>query len=127
MNVNRFRFLSDTLAYAVGKTVYKYSRDSVVSVTPISLQVPGKFMLHQNYPNPFNPVTNIEFELPVSGFTVLKIYGVKGDEVKTLLNKELSAGTYRARFDAADLPGGVYFYRIISGEFSETKKMIIIK
>jgi hypothetical protein len=103
----------------------------VIGIQQISSEVPAAFGLSQNYPNPFNPTTNIKFELPVSGFAVLKIYDVIGREVKTLINGQLTVGTYKADFDASQLTSGVYFYRLTvksaSSEWTQTRKMMLVK
>ncbi len=88
---------------------------------------PVTYSLSQNYPNPFNPTTNIKFSIEKSGFVTLKVYNILGQEVATLLNKELSAGSYTFDFDASKLSTGVYLYSIQSGNFAQTKKMILIK
>ncbi len=95
--------------------------------------VPEMFSLGQNYPNPFNPTTNIPFELKEPSHITLKVYDVRGREIKELVNGRWGTGKFIADFDAADFPTGVYFYKIvISGEttkqtFSETKRMLMIK
>ncbi len=89
---------------------------------------PQDFALEQNYPNPFNPVTTIGYILPVAGKVTLKIYNTLGKEIATLLNGEYKeAGRHLLMFDASSLPSGVYFYRIIAGKFSMTKKSVLIK
>ena len=85
------------------------------------------YSLSQNYPNPFNPVTKIRFAIPKSGFTTLKIYDMLGKEFQTLVNKNLQLGTYEASFDGSNLNSGVYFYRLQTGSFTDTKKMLLIK
>ena len=111
-----------------------YNTNFIIGVNNISTEIPDNFSLSQNYPNPFNPVTNIKFKIPLchSGesrnpLVSLKVYDILGKEVKTLVNEILQAGTYSVRFDAGDLPSGVYFYRLKAGDFSETKKMLLIK
>ncbi|MBI2428439.1 MAG: T9SS type A sorting domain-containing protein [Ignavibacteriales bacterium] len=89
--------------------------------------VPTNDELFQNYPNPFNPTTNISFTIQVSGFTSLKIYDMIGKEIYTLLNEKLEPGEYRCRFSAAQLPSGIYFYRLTTPTFSQTNKMAFIK
>ncbi len=129
--INRFRFLSDTLAYAVGSTVYKYSIDSVggtVWVNENQIQIiQGKFFLSPNYPNPFNPSTTIEFLIPTAEFVTLKVYDVLGNEVATLVNEEKPTGSYEINFDASELSSGIYFYKLQTGLFVETRKMILLK
>jgi len=88
---------------------------------------PLTYSLDQNYPNPFNPSTNIRFSIQKAGLVSLKIYNVLGQEVTTLLNGELSAGTYTYSFDASRLSSGIYFYTIHSNNFVQTKKMILLK
>ncbi|MCI0474222.1 MAG: T9SS type A sorting domain-containing protein, partial [Ignavibacteria bacterium] len=90
-------------------------------------EVPKVYSLAQNYPNPFNPVTKINFAIPKQGFVTLKVYDVLGREVSTLVNEVKQVGTYSVDFDASYLSSGVYFYRIESGEFSDIKRMILIK
>jgi hypothetical protein len=103
-----------------------FNRDPI-GITPISTNVPDKFSLGQNYPNPFNPTTNIEFQIPKSGLVNLTIYDALGRKVETLVNQNLCAGTYKADLDASNLVSGIYFYRLSAGDFSETKKMILLK
>ena len=104
-----------------------------ISINPVSGEIPERFSLKQNFPNPFNPVTKIRFEIPqyskvtVNELTLLKVFDVLGREVKTLVNQNLNPGVYEIEFDGSELAGGVYFYRLHSGEFTETIKMILIK
>lgn len=100
---------------------------NVTTVTNIGSEVPEKFSLSQNYPNPFNPVTNIEFSIPNAGLTMLVIYDALGREIEMLVNRELNPGTYSAEWDASKLNSGVYFYKLTSRSFTETKKMILVK
>lgn len=103
--------------------LYKY-------YTPISIQedfTSFNFELKQNYPNPFNPRTVIRFSLPVVSFSSLKIFDIAGREVATLVNEKLSPGTYSVEWNASEYPSGVYFYRLVSGDFVETKRMLMIK
>jgi hypothetical protein len=86
-----------------------------------------EYVLNDNYPNPFNPTTKISFCLANNGFTSLKIYDILGNEISTLIKKELVAGMYNVDFDASDLPSGIYFYRLKVNNFSKTKKMVLIK
>ena len=104
-------------------------------------RLPEKFYLAQNYPNPFNPTTTIKYSIATSsplakgrteeGFVTLKIYDVLGREITTLVNKKQSPGTYTVTFNArsaaGELPSGIYFYRLKTGNFSETKKMILLR
>jgi len=89
--------------------------------------IPDKFGLEQNYPNPFNPETAISYSLPKSGLIKLEVFNTLGKKVETLVNKFKKAGSYRLIFNGSNLPSGVYFYRIITYEFIDTKKMILMK
>lgn len=89
--------------------------------------MPEKFFLGQNYPNPFNPVTNIKVNISKRGFISLKVFDVTGRVAAILIDKEMSAGIYNVDFSAMSLPSGVYFYRMETDNFSDTKKMILIK
>jgi hypothetical protein len=89
--------------------------------------VPAVYALHQNYPNPFNPTTTIRYDLPRDGQTRLTVYNLLGREVAELVNERQSAGRYEVRFEAADLPSGMYFYRLESGGFVQSAKMILMK
>lgn len=88
---------------------------------------PTEYRLYQNYPNPFNPVTKIKFDIPKTAYTTLLVYNMLGQEVMSLVNGTKSAGTYIVDFNAGNLPSGTYFYKLISGNFSEIRKMVVIK
>ncbi len=90
-------------------------------------EVPGSFSLNQNYPNPFNPATNISFGLPEGTNVKLAVYNTLGAEVKILANEYLNPGSYEIKFDASNLPSGIYYYKLTAGDFTQTKKMILIK
>ncbi|MDQ3020950.1 MAG: SBBP repeat-containing protein [Bacteroidota bacterium] len=103
----------------------KYSQS--VGITQISSNVPDRFSLSQNYPNPFNPATVISYQLTVSNYTTLKVFDILGNEVTVLVNEKQNAGTYEVDFDGSNFPSGVYFYKLTTGNFSQTKKMNLIK
>ena len=86
-----------------------------------------EFSLGQNYPNPFNPSTTIKYSIPTSEFVTLKVYDVLGEEVTTLVNEDKPAGSYEVEVNTAGLSSGIYFYKLQSGSFVETKKMILMK
>ncbi len=108
------------------KTV-NYNYGSTIGISNISNEVPEGYSLSQNYPNPFNPSTNLEFGISELGFVSLKIYNTLGKEIATLVNTNLSPGTYKYNFDASGLTSGIYFYTIKAGEFTETKRMLLVK
>ncbi|MFA7288321.1 MAG: T9SS type A sorting domain-containing protein [Melioribacteraceae bacterium] len=90
-------------------------------------RIPVEYSLSQNYPNPFNPSTNIKFALTKTSIASLKVYDILGREVATLVNKELNPGNYNFQFNGSRLSSGIYFYRLQTGEFTQTKKMLLIK
>ena len=93
----------------------------------ISAQSPVAYSLEQNYPNPFNPSTTINYALPVSGNVTLKVYNLIGQEVASLVNEFQREGSYDVRFDASKLSSGVYFYSLSAGNFTQVKKMMLVK
>ncbi len=93
----------------------------------ISSLIPSKYELSQNYPNPFNPTTKINFAIPKQGLVTMKIYDVLGREVRTLVNEVKQAGNYTVDFNATEFASGVYFYKLTSGDFSDIKRMILVK
>lgn len=85
------------------------------------------FKLSQNFPNPFNPSTEIRYHIPKLGLVKLKIYDVLGREVEMLVNENQTAGSHKVTFNSTKLASGVYFYKIYVGDFSEIKKMTLVK
>jgi photosystem II stability/assembly factor-like uncharacterized protein len=130
--------------FAVGRTglIIRYS-DSVVNIGENRINIPSEYRLYQNYPNPFNPITTIKFTIPSVTLrqaqsdirVTLKVYDILGREIATLVNEESAtggAGEYEVIFDShsgnvRNLPSGVYFYQLNAGQFSDTKKMVLIK
>lgn len=112
-------------------TIIKYSQQTDKAglnyYKPVSLEIPKEYNLSQNYPNPFNPETNIKFSIPNNSFVKLTIYDITGKEIASLVNEQLNAGDYSYNFNASDISSGVYFYRIEAGDFTEVKKMMLIK
>ncbi len=98
-----------------------------IGIEPISTIIPGKFSLEQNYPNPFNPETKIKFSVPQRSYVKLSIFDVTGKTVDKLVDESIDAGTYEVKWNATSKPSGVYFYRLETGEYSSTKKMIVVK
>jgi photosystem II stability/assembly factor-like uncharacterized protein len=98
-----------------------------VGVSSNNNEVPNSYILSQNYPNPFNPQTTISFNIPSSGITSLAVYDIMGREVTVLVNEMKTAGRYSVTFDGTNLSSGVYFYKLTSGTFVESKKMLLIK
>ena len=86
-----------------------------------------EFYLSDNYPNPFNPFTTVSYSIPKNGIVILKVYDILGKEVAVLTNEVKEAGNYSVKFDASNLPSGIYFYTLTSGNFIATKKLILLK
>jgi hypothetical protein len=103
------------------------ANDGVTGVEDRNDVVVERFRLEQNYPNPFNPSTTITYQVPENSFVSIKVYDVLGKEVTSLINEEKSVGSYEVEFDATSLPSGIYFYRLQAGNYTTTKKMILLK
>ncbi len=115
-----------------GKNIYRLKQIDFNGTSTISDIVevsftPLQFALEQNYPNPFNPVTVIKYSIPVKQFVELKIFNVLGNEIAKLVSEEKDAGSYSVSFNAADFSSGVYYYKLTSGSFTSSKKMVLIK
>ena len=107
-----------------------YTHNFTVTDSPTGINdenIASDFSLEQNYPNPFNPSTTINFTISEPGFTSLKIFDVLGKEVENLISEEMSAGTHQVTFDAEDQASGIYIYRLVSDNFSSSKRMILLK
>lgn len=100
---------------------------TVTGITHQNSEIPVEYKLSQNYPNPFNPSTTINYSIPTAGNVELVIYNMLGEKVAMLQSGFQQAGNYTASFNASELPSGVYMYRISSGSYSESKKMILVK
>jgi hypothetical protein len=129
-NMRNF-WIENDIAYAVSiRGLFVIDFDDPSHVGSESVSSSELFFLMQNYPNPFNPTTTISYQIPEKGFVTLKVYDVLGNEVATLVNEESAtggAGSYEVEFNATGLPSGIYFYQLRTGEFIETKKMILLK
>ncbi len=101
---------------------FKYS-----NVVEVKLNHPLEFSLEQNYPNPFNPTTVIEYQIPEDSRVVLKVFDILGSEVNVLVNANQPAGRYSINFNGSGLSNGIYYYRLTSSSFIQTKKMILLK
>jgi hypothetical protein len=116
------------LAGTYGRSIWMrdVSGDDPTEVAESS-PTPADFRLYQNYPNPFNPSTTIQFSIPQAGFVTMKVYDLLGKEIKTLVDANLEAGVYSARWDASAAAGGVYFYELHVGDFVQARKLIVLK
>ncbi|NWG29452.1 MAG: T9SS type A sorting domain-containing protein [Ignavibacteriaceae bacterium] len=115
---NKISIYSDIKSIQYGDA-WKIGTEQENSITDYKLQ--------QNYPNPFNPTTSISFSIPKNGFVTLKVYDILGKEVAELVNEIKEAGNYSVTFNASELPSGIYFYTLTSGNFTATKKLILLK
>jgi photosystem II stability/assembly factor-like uncharacterized protein len=118
---------SDNYAVIVGDSGKIYKSDNPIGISNISSEVPNKYNLSQNYPNPFNPTTYIEFSIPKKSHVKLIVFDNRGKEISTLVNENLSIGTFKVNFIGDNLPSGVYFYQMTTESYKLTKKMILIK
>jgi hypothetical protein len=113
-------------ALTPGEIDFLYN-EGTSSVEQLGSTIPNGFKLEQNYPNPFNPSTKINFSIPEASFVSLKIFNSIGEEIERLVAEELSAGKYKYDWNAINIPSGIYFYGLQTENFTETKKMILIK
>ena len=130
-------YINGTTIFAgtLSGTIYKRPLSQMISsVKILSKEVPDKFSLSQNYPNPFNPVTKIRFSITKSqnpnssgSMISLTVYDLLGKQISTLINQQLQPGMYEIDFDGAEYPSGIYYYRLITESFTQTKKMMLIK
>lgn len=126
--LNAVFMVNQNVGYIAGNdgTILKTTNGGI-GIKQISTNVPIDYSLSQNYPNPFNPATNIEFSVPKQGIVRITLYDISGREAAVIANENLQAGTYRADFDGTNFSSGIYFYRMISDDFSKTMKMVLVK
>lgn len=122
-------FPNDSTGYAVGEdgTILKTTNGGVIGIGPVSNKIPSSFHVYQNYPNPFNPGTTIKIDISKQSNVKIIIYDVSGKEIAVLVNEQLKAGSYSIKWNAANYPSGLYFVKMITNEFSDTRKMILLK
>lgn len=123
-NLGYFFALSRLAVATIGQLAF---HSTILKIEESPNLLADDFILEQNYPNPFNPVTTIEFVLPQENYVDLKIYNALGKEITTLVSENLTAGRYQHRWEAGDMAGGVYFYRLTTGGFTETRKMLLVR
>ncbi len=117
----------DTIIVATDKRVYKVWESVLVNTGHEGNFILENFSLSQNYPNPFNPNTIINYSIPTTQYSILKIYDALGNEVATLVNEKKIPGSHSVEWNASNYPSGIYFYKLTAGNFSETKRMILLK
>jgi hypothetical protein len=108
-------------------TVWRRPTAEITTDVESNPKLPQRFALEQNYPNPFNPSTSIKYQIPSTNFVTLMVYDVLGREVATLVNEVKQPGTYMAQWDTSGVASGVYFYRMSTGSFVSTKRMLLMK
>lgn len=128
-NLNSIYMLDSMTGFIVGDVgmILKTTDGGSMFVHQIGTELPGTYSLQQNYPNPFNPATKITFRLSNAGLSSLKVFDILGREVATLVNEQLNPGTYSVEWYAGEYPSGIYFYRLQTGKFTDTKRMTLIK
>jgi hypothetical protein len=127
INANSNNYLTDEAFALMEAGINWLLEDPSAGIEDEVTIAPSEFKLDQNYPNPFNPVTKISFTLKKSGHTTLTVYDILGKEVTTLVDGIVAQGTHVVDFDASNFNSGIYFYKLVSGDFSETRKMMLIK
>jgi len=129
--LNRIRFLNDSIGYACGTGMYKYTTE-LIGVISNNNEIPQIFDLKQNFPNPFNPNTTIQYDIPVGSFLKIEIFNSLGQRIKVVYEGFESAGKYTARWDGTnfareELSSGLYFYKLTAGENVVTRKMVLLR
>jgi hypothetical protein len=112
--------------FHIGFRVARYANLQTIGVNENN-EIIKDFKLYQNYPNPFNPNSKIKMQISKLSYVKLIVYDVLGKEVTTLVNEKLNPGTYEVTFDGSNLPSGVYFYKLVTESFTDTKRMLLIK
>lgn len=114
-------YANNIARYSCSGTITSIGDDNTIDT------IPQQFQLSQNYPNPFNPTTTIRYNIPKAGFVKISVYDILGQQIKVLVNEEKNPGVYEVKFDGKNLASGIYFYTIKTGNFIQSKKMILIK
>ncbi|HAX50166.1 MAG TPA: T9SS type A sorting domain-containing protein [Ignavibacteria bacterium] len=130
--VNRIRFINDTIGYAGGSGVYKYTSEENIGININNNELPLVFDLKQNFPNPFNPDTKIQYEVPVGSWVIIEVFNSIGQKIKVIYEGYESAGSYFTKWDGTNFEGsqvssGLYFYKLTAGKVVVTRKMILVR
>jgi len=129
--VNKVFALDSSYIWTSGvqNSVYRSTNGGgiIIGINNFAENIPKEYSLEQNYPNPFNPVTKIVFNIPEQENVILKVFDMLGKEIQTLVNEPLRGGRYSFDFEGNNLPSGVYYYQLKTGDFIETKKMMLIR
>lgn len=111
-------------------SIVKYKQPGFVPsdvVEEIDNEIPSNYSLEQNYPNPFNPNTTIQFSVPEQSFVKLEIFNSLGEKISTLVSEELNAGNYKYEWNAENLSSGIYYYKLMGDNFTQTRKLVLLK
>ncbi len=125
--VKCFIKINDDIFAGLSSGLCKRSISNIIGLSTVSNTIPLFFSIDQNYPNPFNPVTNIRFNIPVSGEVKIEVFDQLGSLISVPVNEHLGPGVYETKWNAGNNSSGIYFYRLTSGKFTGTKKMILLK
>lgn len=122
-------FINDNTGWICGPhgLILKTTNGGSTWISPISTETPSVYSLSQNYPNPFNPRTNIKFSISKSSDVKITVYDISGKELEVLVNEKLRTGTYHTEWNGANYSSGVYFYTMTAGDFTETKRILLVK
>src|SRR4030095_2592875 len=128
-NLNKFAYdRSKGYALAVGDSGAVIYKDSItLAIEPVGNIIPNDYKLYQNYPNPFNPETEIKFDISKTARVKLILFDALGNVISTLVDEKLPAGTYKVSFNGNDFASGTYFYKLIVNNYSESRKMVLLK
>lgn len=126
-SIHKLIILNSKILTGTSAGIYQRNISDVTGITVISAEVPEVFSLKQNYPNPFNPETKIVYSVPKLSNVKLAVFDAAGRELASLVNQWQNPGTYEVSFDASELSSGLYFYKITADEFTDTKRMILVK
>ncbi len=110
-----------------GQSIWRRPLSEIIGIKTTSTEIPSAYSLEQNYPNPFNQSTMFNVQCSMAGMVKVSVYDISGKEVATLLNEKLQPGVYSVQFDAGNLPSGIYYYRLQTENYTDTKSMILLK
>jgi len=127
--LNSIFFVNENVGYIAGNNglMLKTYTGGLTNLNTAEQFIPPDFELYQNYPNPFNPSTTISFSLPQASYVKLKVFDAAGKEIQELINEYRQRGNYEVKFDGRDFASGVFYYRLVAGEYSDTKRMLLLK
>ncbi len=125
--VNASILLNSIILTTPYSTTFRFTTGTFTGIEPVSAEVPEQYKLYNNFPNPFNPITKIKFDNIASQKVTLDVYDILGSKIEELVNEDLPAGQYEFEWNASAYSSGIYFYRVETGNFTDTKKMVITK